>query len=449
MTDDRLITALTALQDLPVPVHWEDVEKRLEAAAEPAASPRLPASPGADRAGSPRRARPAVAAAALALLAVGAVVAWPDDADDPVRTGPGPASAPPTAPTTTVDDDTTTTAPATRTLRTFPVIAVGDRDYLVWGGEAGDNDVSQRADGFAADLTTGEVREIPVAPIDPRSGATGVWNGTELIVCCGTGQADGYPGDTRSAAAWNPRTSEWRTLASPPAAVARSYPASVWTGELMVVMATGGAVATYDPASDTWAEAPAPPAIERAPEAVWTGNEVILWDARYGSGIEAPGGAIADRGWRWEPGDDAWQPLPDLPAGARTQLGSIGWTGSQLVVWGQSTDTTGTGTGARWRPGDDDWRPVAPSPQGTIGTFDGTPGSQSLAAATASGQVIVRALDPGDGTQPPLMAYDPATDRWTTTDIAVPGYHPALTVHGTNVLVPDRARPIAGTVPSP
>lgn len=78
------------------------------------------------------------------------------------------------------------------------------------------NDVSQRADGFAVDLGTGAVSAIPVAPIDPRSGATGIWTGTELIVCCGTGQADGFTPDTRSAAAWNPATAEWRTLARPP-----------------------------------------------------------------------------------------------------------------------------------------------------------------------------------------------------------------------------------------
>lgn len=120
-----------------------------------------------------------------------------------------------------------------------PVVAVADEEYLVWAGEAGENDISHRADGFAVDLASGSVRAIPVAPIDPRPGATGVWTGDELIVCCGTGQADGFRADTRSAAAWVPETSRWRELARPPASIARSFAAAVWTGEVIVVVAPG------------------------------------------------------------------------------------------------------------------------------------------------------------------------------------------------------------------
>jgi hypothetical protein len=433
MTDDRLTSAVAALERVPVPVRWGDVERRLAGdGPEPA--------PGADRRPGPgrrRRLAVALAATAAAVVALGAVALWPEPEPEPVETGPGPGP----------DPTTTTTAPATRSSRTFPVTAVTGQEYLVWAGEAGDNDVSQRADGFAVDLGTGAVRPIPAAPIAPRSAATGVWTGTELIVCCGAGPEDGYPADTRSAAAWDPATGEWRELARPPASVARSFPASVWTGEVVVVVATGPAAATYDPGTDRWTEVAAPPAIDRHPEAAWTGSEVVVWDARSGSGGVPPDGTVADRGWRWAPGRAAWEALPPLPPGSRTRLGSMAWTGTEIVVWGEATGQEGIGVGAAWRPGDAGWQALPPSPQGPVASYEGRAGSQAVVFDPGEGQVLVRALDGGDGVPPPLLIYDPATGAWTTADVTVPGHHPPITVAEGRLLVPDEARPVVGPAP--
>jgi hypothetical protein len=453
MTDDQLTRAVAKLDEIASPLTWDEVEGRA-AEAESAVGDAPPAGGASGAARRRRRMAVLVAAIAAVGLAVVGLAAWPDPSTERTRTrtGPMPTDSPATSPrpetgTTAPGQGPMTTAPATRTLRTFPVTAFTGTEYLVWAGEAGANDVSQRADGFAVDVGTGAVRAIPVAPIDPRSGATGVWTGTELIVCCGTGQPDGYPADTRSAAAWNPATGRWRELARPPASVARSFPASVWTGEVMVVMATGPAVATYDPATDRWTEVATPPEVAELPEAAWTGDEVILWNPTYGSGILPPDGAVADRGWRWSPGRDAWEPLPELPAGARTQLGSMAWTGDEVVVWGASTAVDGLGVGARWRPGDDRWRPVAASPQGPVETHVGTSGSQAL-APDHRGRVIVRALDDNDADWAgPLFAYDPGSDTWTPTDLALDGHHPTFGVAAGAVVVPDEAAPFVGQVP--
>lgn len=459
MTNDRLARTVTALEQVPVPVDWSDVERR---------QTRDSASPSMIDGDPPLhrrdlgRLRVLLAVAAVAVVVVGLTTVWPDPSTDPVRTGPGPVDTSNTAPSPSTTSSppstteggekaTTTTAPATRTARSAPVVAFTGKEYLVWAGEAGANDVSQRADGFAVAVDTGVVRPIPVAPIDPRSGATGVWTGSELVVCCGTGHKDDSGADTQSAAAWDPATGEWRTLARPPASVARSFPASVWTGELMVVMATGPAVATYDPATDRWTEVTAPPAINRSPEAAWTGDEVVLWDSRYGFGPYPPDGEVADRGWRWAPGREAWEPLPSLPAGSRIRLGSMGWTGTDIVVWGQSTRDEGTGTGALWRPGEGRWRPMSPSPQDRVDAFNGTPGSQTVVSDPDHGRVLVRALqgdlEAGGDKITPLFAYAPDTDRWTTSDLAVPGYHPLVSIAGDKVLVPDQAAPIVGPAP--
>lgn len=389
------------------------------------------------------RSRSLVAVAAVAVVAVaGFILVNRDEPAVRVITDP-PAQETSVPSTTTTGDQTTTTGPATRTLRTFPVVAFTGSEYLVWSGEAGANDTSQRADGFAVDVGTGEVRSIPVAPIDPRSGATGVWTGTELIVCCGTGQGDGYSADTRSVAAWNPGTGEWRRLAPPPASIARSFPTSVWTGDLMVVVAPGPAAATYDPSNDQWTEITPPPIGGRLPESVWTGEEMIVWDSRYGSGTPGADG-IADKGWFWTPSQGAWTPLPPLPSGNRIQLGSIAWTGSDLMAWGQSTSDEALGVGALWRPGSNEWRAVEPSPQGPVpDPYNGTPGSQSLASSTG-GRVLVKGLD--GATSAGLYLYNPDNDNWTTTGLTVEGFHPLISVVDGIVLVPDSDTPIVGNL---
>lgn len=395
-----------------------------------------------------RRSRALIVAAAAVILLVAGVALVAFRKNEPsVRVTTDPPVQPDS--TTVPPDATATTGPATRTLRTSPVTAFTGAEYLVWSGEAGANDTSQRADGFAVDVRTGEVRSIPVAPIDPRSGATGVWTGSELIVCCGTGQADGYRVDTRSAAAWDPATGEWRTLARPPEAIARSYPTSVWTGDLMIVVATGPAAAAYDPGTDRWAEIPVPPIVGRRPESIWTGNEMVVWDSHWGSGealMYPLTGALADRGWTWAPGSDAWSELPALPEGSRTRLGSIAWTGRDVVVWGQSTHNDALGVGARWTPGADEWRPIAPSPQGPVAdAYNGTPGSQTLAAdADLDGRVIVKGLD--GASSPPLYIYSADTDEWIPTQLTVPGFHPNISLVGDRVLVPDSDDPIIGDV---
>lgn len=177
------------------------------------------------------------------------------------------------------------------------------------------------------------------------------------------------------------------------------------------------------------------------------GTEVVVWDSTYGSGLSGTGLSpeIADRGWRWAPGDEEWAPLPELPEEARTRMGSMVWTGSEVVVWGQSTGDDAMATGARWRPGDDDWRPVTPSPQGPVpDPYNGTPGSQAI-AATEGGQVLVRDIE-GGALGAGTYLYDPDEDSWSSVDVVIAGFHPRITVAGDAILVPDEARPIAGSL---
>lgn len=434
---DRLDEAVAALDGLESPVRWTDVERRAARLAQP---------PGPPPTSGPRQpmGRAAVVVAAAMILAIAGVVVVA------VLSTTEPSPVETSAPTVSgaTGPSTSTTAPATRSLRTNAVVVVADDRLLVWGGEAGDNDVSARADGFMVDVASREQRTIPAAPIDPRSSATGVWTGSELIVCCGSGQLDGYPFDTRSAAAWNPSTGEWRTLARPPEGIARSFAASVWTGDSMLVVASGGrpAAARYDPSRDEWTDVPAPPLRGRAPDAVWTGDEVVVWDSVHGSGVRPPDGAVADRGWRWSPGDDDWQALPDLPEGHRTELGSMVWSGTEVFVWGRSTEHEGRAVGATWRPDDDGWQPVPDWPGEAVEPYQGTAGSQAV-RADGSGMIAVRGLEGNGLATPPLHVYDTATARWHLTSVAIEGHHPTFAIVRGLLLVPDDSDPYAGWLP--
>ena len=84
---------------------------------------------------------------------------------------------------------------------------------------------------------------------------------------------------------------------------------------------------------------------------------------------------------------------------------------------------------------------------GPVETFDGTYGRQAL-APDHRGRVIVRALDDDDADWAgPLFAYDPGSDTWTPTDLAIDIHHPTFGVAAGTIVVPDEAAPFLGPVP--
>ncbi len=454
---DRLTAALDALARVPVPLRWDDVERRVE---RPTGTPAGLTALDDPTAGRPRRPRSraalVVAAAVVVLAGAAALLAWPDDEGGPVRTGPGPRSTTtPTdaPPTSQAQEPTPTTQPAIGTTWGSAVQVWTGTEYLVWGGQVGGDDRG-RADGWRHDPATGLDRPIPVAPIAPRDYAAGVWTGTELLVCCGRAMGDSPAYDTASAAAYDPAADRWRELAVPPPATNGYVVGSAWTGtELLVVSQVGDpatemvghdgmALHAYDPAGDRWSERAAPPFGDRFGEVVWTGDRLVLW---------ARGGPTADRGVAYDPAADRWDPLPDLPADASVSDGSAAAVYGELLVFGLAADDETRTAGYRLRPGEAAWRPMAPAPLRPIEAYDGTPGSQTLVADEARGRLIVyptNGYESGAGgvegvAPPPLLAYDPATDGWTELgDLGGAGYAPDLLVGGDHLLWPERTAPV-------
>lgn len=196
--------------------------------------------------------------------------------------------------------------------------------------------VSPSPPPIAFDPLTGESRRLAEIPLESRTNAASIWTGSEWIVWGGNRGTTSF----NDGAAYNPATDTWRVLAESPLSV-RSAPA-IWTGiEMIVTAGYGGDFASpnaladgaaYDPSTDTWREiAPGPAHPGFTP--VWTGELLILF---------AKGGAI----WydpdvdRWASGEFVWGDVAHLDS-------SPVWTGEVVLLLGSYDGSTG---GAEFRP---------------------------------------------------------------------------------------------------
>lgn len=195
-------------------------------------------------------------------------------------------------------------------------------ELLVWP-TAGDELPARRPRAF--DPLTGQWRVVAEPPIEARTDAASIWTGTEWIVWGGTGSSTFADG-----AAYNPTTDTWRLLAPSPLSP-RTGP-GVWTGSEMIVRSASPDGAAYDPLTDTWrkiASGVAHPGFMP----VWTGDLLILF---------AKGGAV----WynpatdQWASGDFAWGDVAHLDQ-------SPVWTGEVVLLLGSYDGSTG---GAAFTP---------------------------------------------------------------------------------------------------
>lgn len=170
--------------------------------------------------------------------------------------------------------------------------------------------------------STGEVRELPPAPINPRNDAGATWTGSELIVWGGMGENDG--------AAYDLANDRWRTIATSP--LSEGHPiAAEWTGTEVVVwggLADGGrAGAAYNPDTDSWRRiTDAPFALERGNAVLVSPDTIIV----MGSARELHVGASA-QALRYDVSTDSWTilPEPNLDANSTWMVS----TGEELIAW--------------------------------------------------------------------------------------------------------------------
>ena len=145
---------------------------------------------------------------------------------------------------------------------------------------------SPLADGAAYDPVEQEWRELSPAPVGASREVGAVWTGEEVIVVT-RGVAPSASGDVQlAAAAWDPQTNRWRSLApSPPLGDVGSpgrAGSAVWTGDEVITMDPPLA---YDPVDDSWHRLPDPPLEPTSPSQTWNGRELLVLGRFSGGGV--------------------------------------------------------------------------------------------------------------------------------------------------------------------
>lgn len=224
-------------------------------------------------------------------------------------------------------------------------------ELVYWGGDS-DYGGTSHGDGAAFDPVSNGWNELPPAPISARTSPGAVWTGTELLIWGGSGDAPLADG-----AAYSPVHDSWRKLAPSPLGP-RDPVAAVWSGSEMIVWGStsrprGSAEgAAYDPAADRWRDIPEAPLRLNLATAVWTGSEMIVYGALLDNNNASD---IAQaQGIAYDPTIDSWRVLPAFPLSP--QASSAVWTGEEMIVWDY-----GLSAGA-YDPSYDRWRKLPDVP---------------------------------------------------------------------------------------
>jgi N-acetylneuraminic acid mutarotase len=261
---------------------------------------------------------------------------------------------------------------------------------------------------------------------DPRIGHTAVWTGSEMIVWGGAAFTWFNTGGR-----YNPSTDSWTATTTNNAPDPRYNHTAVWTGTEMIVwggIGSGGVYfntgGRYNPSTDTWTaisttNAPAPRISFPNDYAVWTGSEMIVWGGTDDTSYFNTGG-------RYNPSTDNWTATSTTNAPLGRATHTTVWTGSQMIVWGgRDENNIPLNTGGKYNPSTDSWTATS--------TTNAPTARRSPKAVWADSQMImivwggqdVGALFLNTGGK-----YNPSTDSWTATSLTnVPSgraYHTAV-----------------------
>ncbi|GAC1354900.1 MAG: hypothetical protein NVSMB47_08330 [Polyangiales bacterium] len=147
------------------------------------------------------------------------------------------------------------------------------------------------------------------------------------------------------------------------------------------------------------AAAPATFAARVDAASAWTGTELVVYGGSSDKGVLGDGA-------RYALATDSWKALPAAPfAKGRARAAAV-WTGKELVVWGgYGTDSVFAADGAAYDPVKDSWHVLAPS------VLSARASVRAVWSPTTK-QVLIWGGDAGSPSAEGA-AYDPATDAWT------------------------------------
>lgn len=245
--------------------------------------------------------------------------------------------------------------PSPLAARTGAAVVSSGREILVWGGEAGDDDVF--ADGAVYDVAHRRWRTMARSPLSARTDPIAVWTGSRLLVTggkvpVGHDTSEGDDEHPTDAASYDPVTNRWRlepSIGALQVTLAGATPAT-WTDRCLFVVGalrgTGSAPLGRGPACVTqdgrtsqgrsptdggslgFPDPRTEPGYPRR-RALWTGRSVIVVSMPKRSGV------VIDT---YYPGSRSWGTRRISKIDGRTvDSNAVVWSGDRAVIIGHAT----------------------------------------------------------------------------------------------------------------
>jgi len=236
-----------------------------------------------------------------------------------------------------------------------------------------------------------------------------------------------------------PEAAGWHRLGRVPAD-AITPDRAVWTGRDLVIWDAGTSSAVaFDPRTGSRRRLPKSPLRPRgAVVMAWTGDEVLVWGgARRVADCDGPTPYLD--GAAYNPRSNDWRRIPDAPIAPRIAVGAA-WTGRELIVTGGGPAALGRAKsvdsvrrdGAAYDPSTNRWRRIPPSPvKMTTGDVRWT-GTEMLVVGSLRTDYCRDAYISNTR----AVLYNPNTDRWRRLgDESVSGAFPLAAVVDGEILV--------------
>src|SRR5205807_2561403 len=243
---------------------------------------------------------------------------------------------------------------------------------------------------------------------------------SEMIVWGGYSY-DGVDHYWNTGGRYNPGTDGWVATSTTNAPVGRESQQAVWTGNEMIVwggyyydgndhyLNTGG---RYNPSTNSWAATGTTnaPSARASHKAVWTGLEMIVWGG--GDGVN-----YLNTGGKYNTGTNNWMPISNTGAPSARTSHTATWSGSEMIVWGgYFFDISGDHyleTGGRYNPITNSWTPTS---------ITNVPDGRALHTAVWTGSEMIVWGGLASEDTPYFDSggrYDPGTDSWTATSTPI------------------------------
>lgn len=284
------------------------------------------------------------------------------------------------------------------------------KEMLVWGGFSVESGGSGRLadDGAAYDPANGEWRLLPPAPLTGRQSHFAFWTGAEMLLWGGpsaTVLADpGTAVEHRDGALYDPARNRWRQIPDAPLSPRSEMAVAFAAGRLVV---WGGRDArnpngpgpadgaAYDPATDRWTPLAEGPLTGRIrPSVVSVGDRVLIWGGnRIEENGERTDGAL------YHPATDRWTPITPAPHADHCfdERCTGSWTGTSAVFLYSPL---------AYDPDRDRWSALA-------GCAAAQAYASGQSAAWTGDRLLVWGGRSLYGEPLPGAAYEPSSDRWT------------------------------------